>query len=214
LVGALLALLVHAVVIAGVLWRAELAPVRERLIRVVYLARESEPVDPAAAVPPVAAASAPPPAPAPDRHARRPPREHIRAPAPASPPEPAPARAGTAADARAVEPSGLEVASAPVPAEKPISARPRYKHSPHPSYPALARRRRQEGDVLLAVRVDAAGRPESVEVQESSGFASLDRAAVEAVAHWEFEPGRQDGAPVPSRVVVPIQFRLERAGPP
>jgi len=46
-------------------------------------------------------------------------------------------------------------------------------------------------------------------VQSSSGFASLDDAAVTAVKNWEFEPGRQDGEPVASRVEVPIQFQLD-----
>ena len=62
----------------------------------------------------------------------------------------------------------------------------------------------------LSVRVDAAGRPERVEIQVSSGFAALDAAAVEAVQGWEFEPGRLGGEAVPSRVEVPIQFRLDR----
>jgi protein TonB len=58
------------------------------------------------------------------------------------------------------------------------------------------------------VQVDAAGRPETVQVRVSSGFASLDQAAVAAVESWEFEPGRLDGEPVASQVEVPIQFRL------
>ena len=64
--------------------------------------------------------------------------------------------------------------------------------------------------MLLSVRVDAAGRPETVEIQVSSGFAALDDAAVAAVKRWEFEPGRLGGEPVPSRVEVPIQFQLDR----
>ncbi len=90
------------------------------------------------------------------------------------------------------------------------SARPRYKTNPEPSYPAVARRRRQEGTVLLSVRVDASGRPDAVEIRASSGFAALDEVAVEAVRKWEFEPGRLDGAPVASRVEVPIRFQLDR----
>jgi protein TonB len=64
--------------------------------------------------------------------------------------------------------------------------------------------------VLLSVQVDATGAPERVEVQESSGFAVLDAAALAAVERWRFEPGTMDGVPVPTRVEVPIRFELER----
>jgi len=89
-------------------------------------------------------------------------------------------------------------------------ARPRYRSNPAPPYPPAARRRGQEGVVLLAVRVSASGRPEAVEVRLSSGFAALDAAAVAAVREWEFEPGRVGGVPVPSQVEVPIHFELDR----
>jgi protein TonB len=64
--------------------------------------------------------------------------------------------------------------------------------------------------VLLVVRVDPSGVPESVEIRTSSGIAALDAAAVAAVKAWEFEPGRLDGRAVSSEVEVPIEFRLGR----
>jgi len=90
-----------------------------------------------------------------------------------------------------------------------ISARPRYKTNPKPRYPLMARRRRQEGVVLLSVSVSASGGPVAIEIQASSGISSLDQAAVDAVRRWEFEPGVLDGEAVPSRVEVPIRFELE-----
>jgi protein TonB len=206
-VGIVLAVAIHVGVLAAILWSAELAPVRERLIRVVLFARQAETVP--AVQPPAPVAPAPPePAPAP-RVVRRPspaararPSEPAPAPAPPTPVEAAPGEASVAANA-------------PLPvAREAVRARPRYKRNPEPPYPTLARRRRQEGVVLLSVRVDAAGRPETVQVQVSSGFASLDEAAVAAVSNWEFEPGRLDGAPVASQVEVPIHFRLERGAAP
>ncbi|HEX5137467.1 MAG TPA: energy transducer TonB, partial [Planctomycetota bacterium] len=77
-----------------------------------------------------------------------------------------------------------------------------------PRYPAAAQRLGHEGRVLLLVRVGADGVPESVEVEESSGHASLDDAAVAAVRAWVFEPAREDDRPVASRVHVPIRFQL------
>jgi protein TonB len=201
--GVALAVAVHGVALGALLWSAQLAPVRERLIRVVLYARQAETIP--AEQPPRQLSPAPPePAPAP-AVARKP------RPAPsllASQPAPEPSPSAPVEDATA--PPAVS-ASAPVAAARePAIARPRYKLNPEPQYPTLARRRRQEGIVLLAVLVDAAGRPEAVEVQVSSGFASLDDAAVTAVKSWQFEPGRRDGEPIASRVEVPIRFQLER----
>jgi protein TonB len=73
----------------------------------------------------------------------------------------------------------------------------------------MARRRRQEGVVLLSVSVSVSGEPVAIEIQTSSGVSSLDEAAVEAVRRWEFEPGVLDGKAVPSLVEVPIRFELD-----
>jgi protein TonB len=200
-VGVLLAVAIHAGVLFAVLWRAELAPIRERLVRVVLFPSRED------AGPPAPPAAAPEPAPPPPdsttARARAPRRPSVSLTAPAPPPE------GPASDTDSDQ--APPVASAPAPAARATtSASPRYKNNPEPPYPVLARRRRQEGVVLLLVRVDAAGMPESVAVQTSSGFASLDDAAVAAVKSWEFEPGQQDGRPVPSQVEVPIRFQLRR----
>jgi protein TonB len=88
------------------------------------------------------------------------------------------------------------------------SAVPRYRYTPPPEYPPEARQRHQQGVVLLDVDVAADGRPAQVGVKQSSGFPSLDRAAVTAVRHWTFEPARTAGLPIASRVEIPIRFRL------
>lgn len=76
-------------------------------------------------------------------------------------------------------------------------------------YPAYANLKKQEGDVLLAVDVSANGRPTRVEVETSSGFKSLDEAAVAGVRrYFRFKPAQLDGKPVATRVQVPVQFRL------
>ena len=78
-----------------------------------------------------------------------------------------------------------------------------------PEYPALALRRRLEGDVLLRIRVDAAGGCAGVEIVQSSGHLLLDRAAREAVTRWSFIPATREGRPVPGLLEVQILFRLE-----
>lgn len=84
-----------------------------------------------------------------------------------------------------------------------------YLHNPKPAYPLLARRRGEEGRVLLKVEVSAAGLPEQVRIAQSSGHASLDEAALNTVRNWRFVPAQQGGTPVAASVLVPILFKLE-----
>jgi len=56
--------------------------------------------------------------------------------------------------------------------------------------------------------VTAEGIPEQMEVRETSGFASLDKAALEAVKRWRFTPARSQNQSINSRVEVPIDFKL------
>jgi periplasmic protein TonB len=83
-----------------------------------------------------------------------------------------------------------------------VSARP-------PRYPIDARRKREEGTVLLAVTLAADGHVASVAIARSSGFASLDDAARDAVRHWRWAPTLRDGEPVMVRGVVEIPFVLQ-----
>ena len=80
--------------------------------------------------------------------------------------------------------------------------------NPAPPYPPDAFARRQQGRVLLEVHVDEHGLVAGVSVSESSGVSSLDRAALETVRRWRFEPARRGGTPVASVVIVPIRFVL------
>lgn len=87
-----------------------------------------------------------------------------------------------------------------------------YATDPPPAYPALARRREQQGTVTVRVLVGADGAVERAELADSSGFEALDDAALETVrAHWRFIPARHDGVAVESWVLVPIRFALVEA---
>jgi protein TonB len=66
----------------------------------------------------------------------------------------------------------------------------------------------QQGTVMLAVEVTADGRAGSVRLAQSSGFALLDAAALQAVRRWTFEPARNLGLAVASHVEVPVRFDL------
>jgi protein TonB len=77
-----------------------------------------------------------------------------------------------------------------------------------PHYPAVARRRGQEGLVVILVQVRADGRVESASVATSCGHVLLDRAALEAVTAWRFHPGQRSGLAEAQPLEIPIRFRL------
>jgi protein TonB len=111
----------------------------------------------------------------------------------------------TPAPATAAKATNETVATTPIAAAPAlITGRVKYRHAPDPEYPALARRRRQEGVVLLAVTIAPGGLPTDVRVKQSSSFPALDRAAVEAVQHWEFDVNTT----APVRAEVPVRFQL------
>lgn len=77
-----------------------------------------------------------------------------------------------------------------------------------PGYPESARRRGEQGRVVLRVDVSADGLPVDVTVAEGSGFPSLDAAALGAVRQWRFVPATRGGTPIAATAQVPIRFRL------
>jgi protein TonB len=87
-------------------------------------------------------------------------------------------------------------------------ARADYRRNPKPPYPPAARRRYQEGLVLLSVNVTTQGRANRVVLIQSSGFTLLDEAALQTVRDWEFEPARIGPLAVESEIQVPIRFQL------
>jgi protein TonB len=87
-------------------------------------------------------------------------------------------------------------------------ALPRYEINPYPVYPEIARRKGQEGTVELEVLVLLDGSVGEVKLSVSSGFKSLDRAALKAIRYWQFKPARSYGLPVEDRVTVPVSFSL------
>jgi protein TonB len=111
-------------------------------------------------------------------------------------------------------PDPAAATSAPV--SQPAIEAPRfdaaYLDNPRPAYPLMARRRGQEGEVLLEVAVGADGRALRAEVLRSSGFSLLDGAAQRAVSGWRFVPARRGMVTIEATVRVPIRFRLDDPG--
>lgn len=132
--------------------------------------------------------------------------------------EPAAATASAASTPGAAAASA-SAAKAPTAAEAAeaarFSARPATKRSdevvcriPTPSYPARARRLEEAGTATVRMTLDTNGRPTAVIVEQSTGFADLDAAALDAVRSAACEPYIERGEAVPVSVVQSIDFAL------
>lgn len=113
----------------------------------------------------------------------------------------------------ASEPSRAVEPQTPLARAEPVSTPPlfnaSYLRNPAPAYPVAARRRGDQGTVLLKVMVDPEGLPVRVELDQSSGSRPLDHAALDAVRGWRFVPARRGTLNVEGWVRVPVVFRLE-----
>lgn len=86
---------------------------------------------------------------------------------------------------------------------------PAYLRNPAPEYPRTARNRGWQGTVVLRIKVNAEGKPESVAVERSCGHDMLDESAMAAVKAWQFVPAMRGETPEASTVLVPIIFTLQ-----
>lgn len=89
-------------------------------------------------------------------------------------------------------------------------ARPLGGYQTTPRYPESARTAGIQGVSLLRFVVEANGLVGTVNVEKSAGHPDLDRAAVEAVKTWRFEPARRGKEAVAVWVTVPVRFELTR----
>ncbi len=119
-------------------------------------------------------------------------------PAPSAPSKPGPA-AMTASTASAGPANGGELSS------KVLFAKP-------PRYPVDSRRQHEEGTVVLSILLSIDGNVSDISVARSSGSPRLDRAALDAVKNWRWQPLMRDGAAVMVRGIVTIPFILQRGG--
>lgn len=79
--------------------------------------------------------------------------------------------------------------------------------NPAPRYPKIAILKGWEGETVVKVSVNAAGKVEHIEVIQSSGHAVLDNAVLETLQLWQFGKG-------PAKdLEIPIRFILKNASP-
>jgi len=103
--------------------------------------------------------------------------------------------------------------SPPAPAVAPkqakIDAPPKPRKTIKPDYPKGARQRGEQGDVILEIRVNAAGIVDHVDIVSPSGFSELDEAAVRAARTARFTPAKSGGSPVASTARLKLDFKLK-----
>lgn len=78
-----------------------------------------------------------------------------------------------------------------------------------PVYPPDAREDGVEGVTVVLALIDPEGKVAEVKLEKGSGDRRLDRAALDAVRQWTYDPCLRDGVPVKSSVRVRVEFRLE-----
>lgn len=76
-------------------------------------------------------------------------------------------------------------------------------------YPPALYARKVQGNVTLRLYVDIAGQvtPDSTRIEESSGYAGLDSAAVKGSQDLRFTPAKLRGEPLGVSILFPVYFR-------
>lgn len=123
---------------------------------------------------------------------------------------PAPVAEETAPSTDAATTPAASAPAAAAPPQNRATPLPIDGQSPPPTYPPAALRKGETGTVMVRIQVDAQGNPGGVALIQRSGSRDLDRAAMEAVRKWKFQPAIDDGQPVAGTVDIPVEFNLER----
>lgn len=90
-----------------------------------------------------------------------------------------------------------------------VDERPAVLRRIEPCYPDQARRRHEEGTVLVRLVVDMQGQPKDCTVLKSEPAGLFDAAALEAVQRFRFRPGKLAGQAVATVVHIPFAFKLQ-----
>lgn len=84
-----------------------------------------------------------------------------------------------------------------------------YLQNPRPVYPAMSKRRGEQGQVIHSVLIGIDGMPISARMVKSSGFERLDAAAYAAVMSWHYVAGQRNGVVAQMSYNAPINWVLE-----
>ncbi len=137
-------------------------------------------------------------------------------PAPPNPPDPLAAAQPAATPAPPQPPLQINIGGTDSPSNAIVEGHDVIPGSPDnparnrpPAYPEAAARQGQYGTVSVVVHVGTAGVADGVDIERSSGYPLLDRAAEEAVRKWTFAPATKDGLPVPFDFRMNFKFAFQ-----
>ncbi|HEY5971872.1 MAG TPA: energy transducer TonB [Pseudoxanthomonas sp.] len=86
-------------------------------------------------------------------------------------------------------------------------------NTPMPRYPTELGCAGIGGVVGLGLTIGVEGKPTEVLLINSSGHDALDKAAMEGVTSWKFEPATRRGKPVTQGIQVPVNFKPPQVRP-
>jgi protein TonB len=75
-------------------------------------------------------------------------------------------------------------------------------------YPSASIKAKESGKVVMNICVSPAGKVDSVELAQSSGFPRLDRVALSLASEYRFQPAMREGHPIAACVHYNIIFKL------
>ncbi|NYT65958.1 energy transducer TonB [Alcaligenaceae bacterium] len=131
--------------------------------------------------------------------------------APVSQPSPKPTTAPVNT-APSAPPANTPAATSPspIPDNKPrmVSRVDYLGKRPMPVYPRSSQRRQEQGRVVVRVLISAEGKVLDVQVRSSSGFDSLDQAAIKAARSARFKPYTENGIAYRAMADLPFDFVL------
>jgi TonB family protein len=83
-----------------------------------------------------------------------------------------------------------------------------YFKNPPPQYPRMSKRLGEQGVVIVRALIGVSGQAEKAEIYKSSGYERLDQAALDAVIHWRYVPGKRLGRVESMWFNIPVKFEL------
>lgn len=225
-IAGLLSLLLHLLIVAGFLWRFERRPTPVPVAEapdkpvMVELVMQEQKGAGKTRVSPAPQPQAQPPSPQTPPPEPKPPEIAEPAPSPPvptlSPPAPPATPTPTAPPTPAERVPQITIGGTDSPSNAVVVGHDVIPASPDntarnrpPVYPDDAARLGQQGGVVVVVHVGPSGLADGVDIERSSGYALLDKAAENAVRKWAFVPAMKDGLPVPFDFHMNFQFALQ-----
>ncbi len=90
-----------------------------------------------------------------------------------------------------------------------VDEKPRVLQKVNPVYPHRAKRRNIKGKVTVKFLVSVSGDVTKPSVVEAKPEGVFEQSVLQAIQRWRFKPGYYQGKPVPTWVILPIQFNLK-----